>query len=112
MLQVGGGFEGLTRHLESVAVHECLKIYYEMRNKSEGGENQQVMTFKDAVLSFMKKQKGVPDSIILKYENTPEDELNQLFFKAMENIEDKREEARKRMEERKRMRQSNAGRPG
>ena len=47
---------------------------------------------------FLRKNK-TPEKLVKQYEATPDDDLINLFYDAMESVEEKQEEARKKYEE-------------
>ena len=66
MIRVGGGYATLEEHLRQVGPFECIKIYKLM--KGNRLKKQEPMTFKNAVIYYLKRLKAT-DQIVKMYLN-------------------------------------------
>ena len=67
MVRVGGGFATVDDHIKQVGPFECIKIYKIMK----GDKTSQPMTFKDAVVFYLKRCKA-PLKIVKDWEQSEE----------------------------------------
>ena len=88
MIRVGGGFATLEEHIKQNGPFECIKLYKMM--KGDEARNLDPMSFKDAVLVYMKKLKAA-DKVIKSYLNTANDEQLSLFESAIEYLKERQQ---------------------
>ena len=90
MVRVGGGYATIEDHIRQVGPFECIKVYKIMKGNPE--KNQEPMTFKNAVATFLTKH-GAADKIMKTYMQTEDDEQMGLFGGAIDLLKGKQEEA-------------------